>query len=638
MSEPGWGRALELAAELAARGYHETGVPPPELDALLHEILSSGERPEITDVLCLADLLEEAGLSANAGAVLNFGRARYAGTVDEGRIIVTAAQHLFDNGDHRNAVELLKGARHLGARVAVSLAAVAVAVGDTALARESLAAADDATSPLIRAAVADVKAQLSGRSANAETAWQDAASAAREVPDPADLRLAGLLAGHGRFRFERAESVGDRPARREALAALETTAMIAASTLGAAHPDALRSQITADVAGFEHACALGDEQSATGAWERLKSTADLQLASFGPLHPETAVTQISVAAAGFELARVRRDAVAARKALVRLDHVRAQAERTLGARHPGTIAAEANFAIAQLELLFVRARAARDAVALARSADHLSALGRRADEVLGGSHPTSVVLRRMTQVARAMAGSGPPDTDSGGSVAVLTTVLTRTLHETAGPRPFGDHPYESVDRAAENSFRQYAASRDLAYQRGLAGNPAPAAAAFEQLLTDVVRVLGPDHPDALATRGNVAYWRGRAGDPAGAFMAWQHLFTDYRRVLGPDHLDTLTARGNLAYWRGQAGDPAGAVDALQQLLLDRSRVLGPDHPDALTTRHNLAYWRGQAGDPAGAVAAFEQLLTDVVRVLGPDHTDTLTTRRNIAYWRERMSP
>jgi hypothetical protein len=31
--------------------------------------------------------------------------------------------------------------------------------------------------------------------------------------------------------------------------------------------------------------------------------------------------------------------------------------------------------------------------------------------------------------------------------------------------------------------------------------------AFEQLLTDCLRVLGPDHPHTLITRHNLAYWR-----------------------------------------------------------------------------------------------------------------------------------
>ncbi|MGW2112625.1 tetratricopeptide repeat protein, partial [Streptomyces sp. NPDC001948] len=41
---------------------------------------------------------------------------------------------------------------------------------------------------------------------------------------------------------------------------------------------------------------------------------------------------------------------------------------------------------------------------------------------------------------------------------------------------------------------------------------AGAAAAFEELLADRLRVLGPDHPDTLTTRSNLAYWRWRAQD------------------------------------------------------------------------------------------------------------------------------
>jgi hypothetical protein len=81
-------------------------------------------------------------------------------------------------------------------------------------------------------------------------------------------------------------------------------------------------------------------------------------------------------------------------------------------------------------------------------------------------------------------------------------------------------------------------------------------AAFEELLTDCLRVLGPDHPDTLATRYNLAHWRGEAGDAAGAVAAFEELLTDYLRVLGPDHPYTLTTRHNLARWRGEAGDAA----------------------------------------------------------------------------------
>jgi hypothetical protein len=83
---------------------------------------------------------------------------------------------------------------------------------------------------------------------------------------------------------------------------------------------------------------------------------------------------------------------------------------------------------------------------------------------------------------------------------------------------------------------------------------------------------------------------GQAGDAAGAAEAFRELLADMVRVLGPDHPHTLTARSNLAYWREQAGEAAGAADAFEELP-NRVRVLGADHPDTLITGRNFAYWQ-----------------------------------------------
>jgi hypothetical protein len=74
---------------------------------------------------------------------------------------------------------------------------------------------------------------------------------------------------------------------------------------------------------------------------------------------------------------------------------------------------------------------------------------------------------------------------------------------------------------------------------------------------------------------------------AGAAAAYEELLTDHLQVLGRDHPDTLTTLGNLAYSRGQAGDAEGAAAVYKELLADRLRVLGPDYPDTLTARSDL---------------------------------------------------
>jgi hypothetical protein len=49
--------------------------------------------------------------------------------------------------------------------------------------------------------------------------------------------------------------------------------------------------------------------------------------------------------------------------------------------------------------------------------------------------------------------------------------------------------------------------------------PAGAATAFDELLTERLRVLGADHPDTLATRRDLVYWRREAADPSDAATA-----------------------------------------------------------------------------------------------------------------------
>jgi tetratricopeptide (TPR) repeat protein len=128
---------------------------------------------------------------------------------------------------------------------------------------------------------------------------------------------------------------------------------------------------------------------------------------------------------------------------------------------------------------------------------------------------------------------------------------------------------------------------------------------------------------------------GESGRAAEAVTAFERLLTDRTRVLGPDAPATLATRNNLASLLGESGRVAEAVTAFERLLTDRTRVLGPDAPATLTTRNNLASLLGESGRVAEAVTAFERLLTDQERVLGPDAPDTLTTRNNLAHWLER---
>ena len=147
--------------------------------------------------------------------------------------------------------------------------------------------------------------------------------------------------------------------------------------------------------------------------------------------------------------------------------------------------------------------------------------------------------------------------------------------------------------------------------------------------------LGPDHPDTLATRGNLAIAYRESGNLQKAIDIFEDVLTDCTRLLGPNHPHTLATRNNLAAAHQQAGHLSTAIDMFEDVLPDMTRLLGPDHPDTLTTRSHVAAAHQEAGNVSTAIAMYETLLPDMTRILGPGHPDTLIARNNLAAARKK---
>jgi RecA/RadA recombinase len=237
--------------------------------------------------------------------------------------------------------------------------------------------------------------------------------------------------------------------------------------------------------------------------------------------------------------------------------------------------------------------------------------------------PACAVLLPHARAALAVGSSGLGRVAAylghSGSYAAARD-LQRTV-STARERVLGpDHP------------DTLAARGNLALWTGQAGDAAGARDQFTALLPAAERVLGPEHPDTLTARKNLAEWTGIAGDADGARDRLAALVPVAMRVLGPEHSGTLLARSHLAYWAGEAGNPAGARDQYGALIPVEEQVLGPEHPDVLIGRSQFARFIGEAGDPAGARAAYDALVPVDERVFGPEHPATLTARANLARW------
>ena len=166
---------------------------------------------------------------------------------------------------------------------------------------------------------------------------------------------------------------------------------------------------------------------------------------------------------------------------------------------------------------------------------------------------------------------------------------------------------------------------------GLQGRYAEAEELAREVLEDQRRVLGPDHPDCLASRQNLARLAGKAGRYAEAEQMYRRVLADRRRILGDDHPDTLATRHRLARIVGQQGRYGEAEELCHQVLADRHRLLGEDHPDNLSTRHRLARMLGLQGRYADAEPMFRQVLAARRRTLGAEHPDTLSTEHRLGW-------
>ena len=236
------------------------------------------------------------------------------------------------------------------------------------------------------------------------------------------------------------------------------------------------------------------------------------------------------------------------------------------------------------------------------------------DESSAGCPADSALVRRILRLRGWAVGFLNELGDSAARSILIAEPLLADQERVLG----ADHPDILATRG------------NLAIAFQMAGRTAEAITLFEQNLADEEQVLGADHPDILATRGNLAEAYRLAGRTAEAITLDEQTLADRERVLGADHPDTLATRGNLAIAFQMAGRTAEAITLFEQNLADEEQVLGADHPRTLTTRNNLASAYRVAGYTAEAITLQEQNLADRERVLGADHPDTLATRGNLA--------
>ena len=235
----------------------------------------------------------------------------------------------------------------------------------------------------------------------------------------------------------------------------------------------------------------------------------------------------------------------------------------------------------------------------------------------------------MDEALGRLAGSSLLTFSTGGGTVTAHRLVMRVIRE----RLARQGRLAAACQAAAAALQARAGSLEQAWQ----DRPARRDLA-EQILAvheHAAVFSGEDGSDliqaVLRLRGWAVWFLNDLGDSAAqAIAVGEPLLADLDRVLGPDHPDTLASRNNLAAAYRAAGRFAEAIALHERTLAGRERVLGPDHPATLNSRNNLAAAYQEAGRFAEAIALFERTLADMERILCPDHPRTMTVRGNLA--------
>ena len=298
--------------------------------------------------------------------------------------------------------------------------------------------------------------------------------------------------------------------------------------------------------------------------------------------------------------------------------------RKFAGRHRGALATAAAFAA----LLILGAVVSLTQAVRATRAEHAA---RQAAEAARAERDRAMKaeLRRTPRLRRPGAVNdfltdrparpGRPDEPSGGSRVTLLAVLDRAA-ETVGGRFRTDPESEEAVRqtiartyrslaAYEKAERQWQAVLDsarrrlgsgsaefyraqdgVAVNRQLAGRFDPEMLVMARSATEgLARTLGPDHPDALASRRSLALCLQSAGRWDDAVAVHEAIVKAKTSTLGPNHRETLLSRADLAFACLTAG-PQRRRRSLCSSRRSGARVLtlGPDHPDTLSSHNYLS--------------------------------------------------
>jgi tetratricopeptide repeat protein/TIR domain-containing protein/NB-ARC domain-containing protein len=269
-------------------------------------------------------------------------------------------------------------------------------------------------------------------------------------------------------------------------------------------------------------------------------------------------------------------------------------------------------------------------------ADLLTVLRQRAVARFG---PDSLVLHRIP--AALLRAANPATQPVGRWPALAVTVLEACVPAEPWNRPVtwpvwqALLPHVVVATDPTRALDTVAADVDwlldrMAIYLHTRGDPRAARPHYERAYQQRRTRLGEDHPDTLASAGNLALGLTALGEYQQARDLDRDTLDRFRRLLGDDHSDTLTCASNLARDLRTLGQHQQAHDLDRDTVDRRRRVLGEDHPNTLNSANNLARDLFELGEYQQAHDLDRDTLNRFRRLLGEDHPDTLNCAHNVA--------
>ena len=144
------------------------------------------------------------------------------------------------------------------------------------------------------------------------------------------------------------------------------------------------------------------------------------------------------------------------------------------------------------------------------------------------------------------------------------------------------------------------------------------------------KILGFEHPDTLLSRYNLASALYHEGKFAEAERLYREVSKLDNMVIGPEHRRTLAARIGLANALNDQGKYAEAISTYGEVIKLDEKVYGREHPVTLNDRMDLATALQANGQYLAAEAEYRMVIQVQEKVIDPKHAHTLNTRNNLA--------